>query len=242
MRRGSIGLVIAAILVSACAGTSATGTPAAGFVVDVLPPEEPLDVRTAIAGQRCVFLVRVTGGDSTEPIEIDATADGATVEVAPATLEEGVVAEVTVVPWPVSSDASVPVTITVGRGDASRTERRTIPVWPETDSLEPEARDRLASFTGWLATEQPALGITPAKAWDGSALQTKMLVVSHYQFLSDDWEAALEWHVMIAPHDWSRIILRRRWVDDRPSLAFEIGSVSAGDPPREITPPEAILR
>lgn len=47
---------------------------------------------------------------------------------------------------------------------------------------------------------------------------------------------------MIAPNDWERIILRRRWVEDRPSLAFEITSVSRGDDPHETEPPEVVPR
>lgn len=212
------------------------------LTVTVVPSEEPMDVRTAVGGQRCIFLVRVMGGDPAQPIALEAVAVGGTVDVAPATIEETTVAEVTVIPDPVTTEANATVTITARRGDQARTETRTVPVWPETDTLQAEARDRLATFTAWLARERPELGITTTTAWQGTALQPKMLVVSHYLFLSDEWEVALEWHVMIAPHDWSRIILRRRWVEDRPSLAFEIASVSAGDEPHDIPPPDVVLR
>lgn len=234
---------------AATRGATPTATPAAtpaatvaALDVTVLPPEEPREPRTAVAGQRCIFLLTIQGGDRADPIEVKADADGARIEIAPPTIEEGTVAEVTVIPAPVTADATVPVTITVRRGGLERVETRTVPVWPETDTLEAEARGRLATFTAWLATERPDLGITPETAWTGTALQTRMLVVSHYLFLSDDWEAALEWHVMIAPHDWSRIVLRRRWVEDRPSAAFEIASVSGGDQPREIEPPADVIR
>jgi hypothetical protein len=212
------------------------------LTLTVLPPEEPVQPRTAIAGQHCIFLVRVSGGPSDRPIEVTAEASGATIEVAPAEIREDTVAEVTVIPGPVREDATLSVTIRAGRGDASAAATRTIPLWPVSDTLAAEAAGRLGTFTSWLAVAHPELGITPEIEWQGSALQTQMLVVSHYQFQSADWEAALEWHVMIAPHDWSRLILRRRWTDDRPSIAFEIPSVSAGDPPREIEAPDAILR
>jgi hypothetical protein len=235
-------IVIGTLLVAGCAGSAAPTAPEAPFVVAVLPPEEPMDPRTAIPGQRCIFLVRANGGDASQPIEIEVDAGTASVGVAPDVIDDETVAEVTVVPPPTADEANLAVTITVRRGSSAVTATRTIPVWPQTDTLEAEARGRLATFTTWLAAERPDLGITPATPWDGSALQTKMLVVSHYQFLSDDWEAALEWHVMIPPHDWGRLILRRRWVEDRPSIAFEIASVSGGDAPREIEPPEVVLR
>jgi hypothetical protein len=184
----------------------------------------------------------VSGGDRSLPIVLEAEAAGATVEVAPATIEEDTVAEVTVIPDPVTTETMIPVTFTASRGDLEAIESRTQPVWPETDALEPEARDRLATFTEWLSNERPELGIDRDTVWSGTALQPKMLVVSHYLFQSDEWEAALEWHVMIAPDDWGRIILRRRWVEDRPSLAFEITSVSRGDDPHEIEPPEVVPR
>lgn len=240
----------AVLLVGACAsseGSAGPPTPAAPLDLTVIPAEEPLDPRTAIAGQRCVFLVRVAGGPTDRQIELEAdvggdAASGATVDIAPDAIDEATVAEVTVVPGPVRGETSIIVAITARRGDAEETAARTIPLWPESDSLEAEARGRLATFTDWLAEAHPELGITPSTEWVGSALQTHMLVVSHYLFLSDEWEVALEWHVMIAPSDWGRIILRRRWVEERPSLAFEIPSVSAGDEPREIAPPETVIR
>jgi hypothetical protein len=47
---------------------------------------------------------------------------------------------------------------------------------------------------------------------------------------------------MIPPNDWSRVILRRRWTEMTPSVAFEVQSVSAGDEPREIEPPAEFPR
>ena len=185
----------------------------------------------------------MTGGPADEPIELEATTDGAAqIEIAPDAIDETTVAEVTVVPGPVIAEGSITIAFTARRGDADATASRTLPLWGESDSLEAEARDRLARFTAWLAAARPELGITPDTIWTPSALQTQMLVVSHYLFLSDDWEAVLEWHVMMAPHDWERLILRRRWVEERPSLAFEIGSVSAADAPQEIEPPDAVIR
>lgn len=238
IRRGLALLLLG--LAAACGSPAASTTP---LTLTVLPPEEPVEPRTAIAGQHSIFLVQVAGGPTDQPIEVEATADGeATVGVAPDEIDEATIAEITVTPEAVTSETTIRVEVTARRGDTERTEVRSLPVWVQTDTLEAEARGRLAAFTGWLAAERPDLGITETTEWTPSALQTRMLVVSHYLFLSDDWEAVLEWHVMIAPHDWERLILRRRWIEDRPSLAYEIASVTAGDVPREIAPPDAVIR
>lgn len=239
MRRSVVSLVVLVGVVVACGAPAESHGP---LSMTVLPPEEPLQPRTAIPGQRSIFLVRVTGGPVDEVIGLDASADGATIEIAPDSIDEDTVAEVTVIPEVVTAETTLTVEITARRGGDARTETRTLPVWLQSDTLEAEARERLATFTTWLAETQPELGISPDTAWTPSALQTQMLVVSHYLFLSDEWEAVLEWHVMIAPHDWGRLFLRRRWVEDRPSLAFEIASVSAGDEPRAIDLPDAVIR
>ncbi len=68
------------------------------------------------------------------------------------------------------------------------------------------------------------------------------LVVSHYLFFSEAWELHLEWHVMIAPHDWAKIDLRKRFEEIRPSSAYEISSVSAKSAPGPIEVPPEIWR
>lgn len=235
-------LILAVGCTAEAAPSGSSSPPSDPLDVLVLPAEEPVDIRTAIAGQRSIFLVRVEGGPAGEPIDITATAPGARVAVAPETIEPGTVAEVTVIPDATTEERILDVTITVRRGSAVHTEARTLPVWVEQNYLDPEARERFGVFAAWLATAHPELGITPDTTWEGTPLQPKMLVVSHYLFLSEDWEVALEWHVMIAPHDWSRIYLRRRWTEEKPSLGFEITSVSAGDEPVAFDPAAVIER
>jgi hypothetical protein len=231
--------VVIGMMVVGCGGAASSAAP---LELTVLPPEEPVEIRMAIPGQRSVFLVRIDGGPADEPIELSATATGGSVEIAPEDIDPGSVAEVTVVPDPVTEESVVDVAITARRGSDERTENRTIPVFPETDTLGPEATDRFGPFIDWLARLRPELGITTHTTWQGSPLQPRLLVVSHYLFQSADWEAALEWHVMIPPNDWSRVILRRRWTEMTPSVAFEVPSVSAGDEPREIEPPAEFPR
>lgn len=69
------------------------------------------------------------------------------------------------------------------------------------------------------------------------------LVVTHYLFLSDEWEMGVSWHIMIPPSDWTRIYLRHRFDEMTPSLAFEISSrANATEPPHEIEPPDEVTR
>ena len=88
-------------------------------------------------------------------------------------------------------------------------------------------RDR---FIPWLAENQPELAIDETTVWQGTIVKPHWLVVSHYLFFGDEWEMHVSWHIMIAPYDWARIELRRRFEETLPSLAFEIPSVSAPEP------------
>jgi hypothetical protein len=47
---------------------------------------------------------------------------------------------------------------------------------------------------------------------------------------------------MIPPDDWSEVHLRRRGVDVAPSIAYRQDSVSGGTEPREVAPPEVVVR
>jgi hypothetical protein len=107
---------------------------------------------------------------------------------------------------------------------------------PGEDGLAADARAHLAPFLGWLAKFHPELGIDERTNLEGTP-GSWVLVIDHYQFLSEEWEIGLAWHVMIPPDDWARIYLRRRWSEVRPARAFEFSSVSSGAEPHEIDPP-----
>jgi hypothetical protein len=49
-------------------------------------------------------------------------------------------------------------------------------------------------------------------------------VVSHYLFVSDQWEMGVRWHIMIPPDNWAEIYLRERFVEVQPSLGFKVDS------------------
>jgi hypothetical protein len=135
---------------------------------------------------------------------------------------------------------NVPVTVTLARGDTQTRTEVPINISRGEDLLHDEAAAYRDRFVAWLETERPDLGITSSTEWVGTPVQPHILVVSHYLFFSEDWEMSVMWHIMIAPHDWSRISLRPR-DEMSPTLAFEIPSVS--DPTVvEVEPPPHVDR
>jgi hypothetical protein len=218
--------------------SAAPSAPPVDFTLEVLPE---VSVGRTIGGQPAVFLVTVGGAAVDEPVELVATAAGASISIAPQPLPPGVAGEITVVPATTVQDADLEVTIAARRGGTELRARRTLAVAPGEDTLRPEAERHLGEFLTWLAAVHPEFGIGPRTPWQGSP-GSWVLAVEHYQFVSDEWELGLAWHVMIAPDDWATVYLRRRWTEARPSKAFRISSVSGGTEPREIAPPEAVWR
>lgn len=245
LRRATRVALSSMVVVAFAAGCGSAGpspSPTAGATVFELDVQPTTSVGFTIPGSTFMFLVSVSGAPADGPVTISAEADGASVAVEPASLPPGTVGEVTVVPEPVTGDeVPLEVTIHATRGGIAREATRTITVQPGTDELGPEAADHLAPFITWLAANRPELGITAETTWEGTAAPW-VLIVSHYQYVSNDWELDLAWHVMIPPDDWCRIALRRRWVEATPSLAFEISSFSRQSVPHEIAPPDAVWR
>jgi hypothetical protein len=221
---------------------SPSPTPAA-FTLDVFPPEEPPEVRTAIPGEGVCFLVVVTDSSPAGlPATITATATGAKIRsIEPAELKPGVVGEVWVVPDATTVEARASVTITGTRGDVTRAVERSLPVFPMDDGRRADAQPHFERWMAWLAAEHPELGITEATTWTPEFVSI-LLVVSHYAYWSDEWEATVLWHNMIPPYDWTEIQLRHRWTETAPSLAFRIDSISGTTTPHAVTPPEVVVR
>jgi hypothetical protein len=218
-------------------------SPAASFSIDVSPPDEPAASRMAIPGSRYCFLVVVTdpAGGST-PVAITATAERAAVlDVTPASLEPGVVGEVCVAADPTDAETTGSVTITAVRDGATRTVTRSLPVFPMPDERAADARPHFERWVGWLAAEHPEYGIT-ADATVEPVFVSTLLVVSHYSYWFDDWEMTVAWHNMIPPDDWSEVHLRRRGLDIAPSIAYRQDSMAGTTEPREVAPPEVVVR
>jgi hypothetical protein len=155
---------------------------------------------------------------------------------------EGQVAEVVVIPSQTSIGRTIKVTITGNRGSASVKKSVSFAVVEGEDDRQEYAEMLLDRFVSWLATNHPELGVTADTAWNGTMVSPVWLVVSHYLFFSEEWEAHVEWHIMIPPDDWATIDLRHRFDELEPSYAFKIASVNATNEPIPIEPPETVWR
>ena len=232
-------LLAAGLLWSCGDSDSSPSGPEAGeaFALRIVPGQ----MNPAVPGQRCVLLVTMdpaTGGAA----RLRGHADDAEVRVEPPTLEPDGVAEISIVPS-AGVDGDISVLLLAERGGYTCSESYSLTVSPngmgggDGSDLAPLAADLRQRFVTWLAAERPELGITVDTEWEGTIVRPGILVVMHYLFFSEAWEMGVSWHVMIPPHDWSRIYLRHRFDETAPSLAFEIPSWStATSVPREVDP------
>jgi len=235
------GIIAGCIVVVVVIVVIATRPPTPEFHVGVIP--EQLNGHS-IAGQHCVFLVTITdeGQEAELPVRISATAPGAEVVIYQEDIFEEEVAEVVVIPTQASIGTTIEVTITGNRGSASDEKVVSFEVIEGEDDRQEYAEELLDRFVAWLATNHTELGITDDTAWNGTMVSPQWLVVSHYLIFSEEWEAHIEWHIMMPPDDWAKIDLRHRFDELEPSYAFEISSVNATSEPVPIEPPETVWR
>ena len=119
-------------------------------------------------------------------------------------------AELTVEPCaPIAQGTS---TITVRATHHGRTITRQLDVdlyeWEQNEpGTEIIKRDE---FVSWLAKEHPEVGDLSAEQFRRYMTYPQILIVEHWTFLNQDWEFRVCFHVMIPPHDWSMMLLRRR--------------------------------
>lgn len=232
--------LLCGVLLSGCWPWSSATT----FELHVVPTE----VADLAQGASTPFLVSI------EEIDVDpsspffvlaATASVGTVRVVPDVLRAGDVAEVTFSSAGVPVGSTVNVTVQATRGaerrDATVTAVVTEPIETPDDRLVTGTamRDR---FIPWLASEHSELGIDEDTAWTPVPVRPHILVVSFYMFQSDEWELVVWWHIMISPYDWARLYLRHRSTEIAPSFAAEISSVSLGEDPEIMAPPEEVWR
>ena len=207
-----------------------------------IPPGQQ-EALQAIPGQQCIFLITVEndgGSDSGIPVTlfVSVPTDLAKIVVQPHVIIPGQVAEITVTPRPTSVNQDLTVTVTGTRNHCTREEAMTIEVLPGDDGLENYATEMRDRFIPWLTANHTEFGISNGTVWTSTIVNPQILVVMHYMFLSEEWELYLTWHVTIPPHDWTRIYLRQRFTDTRPSHAFEISSVTNQDTPHSIIVPD----
>lgn len=102
-----------------------------------------------------------------------------------------------------------------------------------SDDAWQQAEVERSKFMDWLAENHPEFEIDASSEWTGT-MPYPALVVLHCLYFNDEWEMHVYWHNLIPPWDWTRLDLRRRFIETEPSIAFEL---SSGNPvPREIGP------
>jgi len=222
-------------------------SPNSSFDLDV----QPAIVQPIIPGQPLMLLVQVIdetdGPGKGEPISLTAAAPNATVTVEPPSITPGQVAEVTVTADEAAVGQDLIVAIAGQRADTLASATKTLSVTEgnidDFDELEATAEQMRDLFIPWLAANHPELGITSQTAWTPQLASPYILVVSHYLFLSEDWELHVYWHVMIPPYDWVKIDLRHRLTEAAYSHSFEISSrTDPQETPHAIDPPAELWR
>jgi hypothetical protein len=246
---GCIAFIMAIVAIAALPPASGEAGENTTFHINVIPETPELingeyTFKYSIAGQHFVFLVTITyeGQEGQLPVRISAKAPGAQVVIYQQDIVEGQVAEVVVTPTQKSIGKTIKVTITGSQGKLTDKKVVSFKVAEGEDDRQEYAGELLDRFVSWLATNHPELGITNETAWNGTMVSPVWLVVSHYLFFSEEWEAHVEWHIMIPPYDWARIDLRHRFDELAPSYAFEISSVNATSEPVPIEVPETVWR
>lgn len=223
MRRHALAL-LTAVLLAVGGSCSDGGESAVPFTLNVTPEF----VQGAVTEQPTGVLVTILNESPTdEPVTITATATGATVTVEPAAISAGEVAEVWLTVDPGTSDGTeMELVITGERGGRTATASRGFTAYDWEDDRGEYAGTLFDLFRSWLAANHPELGITDDTVFSGSFTAPGLLVVSHYLYLSDEWEIGLAWHVMIPPDDWAEIYLRPR-DEAAPTVAFRLSSQAA---------------
>lgn len=244
-----IAVIVAVVAIANLPPASGEPDENGAFHINVIPetPEQIDGVgvyKLSVPGQRFVFLVTITdeGQEYELPVHISATAPGAEVVIYQEDIVEGQVAEVVVIPTQASIGKTIEVTITGDRGSLTDEKVVSFDVAEGEDDRQEYAGELLDRFVSWLATNHPEFGITDYTAWNGTMVSPVWLVVSHYLFFSDEWEAHISWHIMVPPYDWAKIDLRHRFDELEPSYAFEISSLNATSEPVPIEPPETVWR
>ena len=215
------------------------------FTLDVVPAEEPVDLRYVLPNTPTLFLVSSPDqGPADGAITISAKGDGGTVaDVEPTLLYPGKVVEITFIADQIETDEGFASLQITGTRNGLKSEiLRSVPVYRETDQRAEEAARIRDLFLPWLVTQHPELGITAATQWKPVIVGARILVVSHYMYYNDVYEMVVSWHVMVSPYDWATVYLRKRFTETTPSFGARISSVTLGAAPVVEAPPDTVRR
>jgi hypothetical protein len=235
MRR-HVAVWVAAFLSTVIVASGCGGDEDPAAVVPFTIGISPEFVQGVVPGETTGVLVTISDEEPTDqPVRVSVAVEGAEAEVRPAEIRQGevaevvivaeAVAEVVIVAEAVAEERPLEIVVTGRRGELESTAVRSTTVRPWENSEQEYAETLVGLFASWLAENEPDLGIGPETLFAGSFV-CPVLVVTHYLFLSDDWEAGLSWHVMVPPDDWAEIYLRPR-DEAAPTLAFRLRSQDA---------------
>jgi hypothetical protein len=192
-------------------------------------------------GQTCLLLATIqesgSGVGKGKPVEISVVVPRSSTVLENGLISEGQVAEISIIPSETVENSELMVTIQGKRGSYETSNTSLIHVGTtlgngrngEEDPLRLMATEIQEKFIIWLSENHPELGITSEVEWVGVNIRPNFMVVMYYLFVSEEWEMGMTWHVMIPPHDWSRIYLRSRFTEITPALAFELSSYTMED-------------
>lgn len=218
--------------------------PAADTFTIAVAPGEIVDLAQNADGIYLLTIEETGSRGSRGPFTLTVDSSDGMVLV-PSEVESGKVAEIWLNVMGVDVDATVTLTFSVERDEEVHTATATAVVTEAVGAPDDRLETGTAMrdlFIPWLASEHPELGIDEDTEWISNPLRPHILEVSYYMFLSDEWELVVWWHVMIPPYDWTRMYLRHVGTENAPSFGAEISSVSAGDEPHTMTPPDEIWR
>lgn len=137
-------------------------------------------------------------------------------------------------------DIEVKVTANVGKLIASDVAIVSVVNWTFGEPSYPETL--IEPFISYLSVNKTTYQIDESTSWEGIWSGIEILIVQHYLFKSDQWEMEVSWHVMVTPHDWVKIYLRKRF-ELNPIWAGMIESWSSGNYTiLDIEPPEEVYR
>ena len=235
----AIGCLVA---VSGCGGEGALRPP---IVLEATPSQGIQSYPEGIA----LWVLQVTvPPEELRPVSLSASSvAGVACEVVPATLNGSGTVEVLARPDATVAGRTVNVVVRAQperAADAALANDTTrlaldLEVLRYNDTLADEARRRARPFVTYLAANHPEFGIDNQTAWEGWVSAPNILIVTWYSFLSSDWEALIQWHVMIPPHDWTHVFLRRR---GSPACEWAGEMSTEGAPIEEVTPPDPFPR
>lgn len=198
-------------------------------------PDRTID---AFVGQQCVFLISVKDDESLlqgrggygEPVSISVRVNEnvASIKVYPKTVMPGQITEVTVVPEAACTNSILVIAVSGERGGLKQVKLITIKVnqcSEDEKRAEAYATDVRNEFIPWIARNNPELNITSETTWTGTNVGSRTSTTVCYIFFSSEWELGISW-CTTDPHNRTRIYLRQRYVESKPSLAFELTSLN----------------